>query len=86
MPVFLVYVYSGVIVRVRGESNTFDGKQLHDMTRAASTAYGLSVPAMIAVYLLCRGEILHGLVWLPIYICFTIAAYSVCPLASFKRG
>ena len=84
LPVLVVYLYSGILKKVKNEE-IYDEKQIHDMTHAAAIAGQGSSLMILMLYALYKENILHGLVWFPIYIFFTLAVYSASALFYFRK-
>ena len=85
LPFALIHGYWAVTMRVKSSSETYDEKQEHDMARAASLTWALSIPAMVILFLVDQGGHLGRLMWFPYYLFLTLAFYSGATLFNFKR-
>ena len=85
LPVLFVHLYSAAVMKARKEDEVYDEKQIHDMTRAAATVLPCSFFAIFLLYVLCKANILQGLVWFPIYIFFSLTVYSGSTLFYFRK-
>lgn len=85
LPIFLVYIYTAIIMKARRESDIYDEKQIQNMTQAAAVSWVISIIAVFFLYLMYKEAILTGLVFFPIYFYFSIVIYSASLLFFFKK-
>jgi hypothetical protein len=85
MPLVLVYAYWIAVMRKARTSEVVDEKQNFDMTNAGGLAWGLSIPAMGAAFVLYEEGLFDPSLWFPYYLFVTLLLYSVATLYFFKR-
>jgi hypothetical protein len=85
LPAVIIYLYSAVVMKARGNKPAFDEKQGLDMTRAAALSLPFSIAGMFLLYALYRESVFEGLVWFPVYLFLTLTVYSAAVLVYFRR-
>jgi len=85
MPLVLLYAYWIAMMRAAPTGQALDDKQDFDMTRAAATTWGLSVPAMCVTFALSDKSALNGGLWFPYFLFVTLLIDSGLTLYYFKR-
>ena len=84
MPYVIIQVYWLVVERIRRTDKIVDEKQDYDMTKSAGITLGLSIPAMVLIFILYENQILSGIIWFPYYLFVTILFFSSSILFLFK--
>jgi hypothetical protein len=85
IPYFLIFVYWLIVMKIRKSTEIVDEKQEYDMGRGDGITFGISIPAMVIMFILYQNEIVNGLIWFPFYIFVTILIYSSSTLFFFKK-
>jgi uncharacterized protein YjeT (DUF2065 family) len=85
IPYFLIYVYCLIVMKIRKSTEIVDEKQEYDMGRAGGITFGISMPAMVIMFILYQNGIVNGLIWFPFYIFITILIYSSAILFCYKK-
>ena len=86
MPYFIIYIYWLIVMKIRKSTEIIDEKQEYDMGKAGGITFGISMPAMVIIFILYQNGIVKGLVWFPYYIFITIIIYSCSTLFYFKKN
>jgi len=85
IPFVIIHVYWAIIMKTRKTLDVLDEKQEYDMTKAAAITWGLSIPAMVFLFILYDKEILSGIAWFPYYLFTALLIFSATTLFSFKK-
>jgi hypothetical protein len=85
LPLVLLYAYWFAVMRRARSLQVLDEKQDANMARAGALAWGLSVPAMLVVFLLRQAGRFDPALWFPYYILVTLLLHSLGTLYYFKR-
>ncbi len=86
MPYFIIQVYWLTVMKIRRSGEILDEKQEYDMGKAGGITFGISVPAMVFVFILYQNKIVDGLIWFPYYLFITILIFSASTLFYFKKN
>ncbi len=96
LPILLITVAPYLLVAAGWYFNTIrehkagniDEKQKMDMVLAGNTAWLVSIPIMLILYISQYNNIqgLISIFWLPIYIFTTLLIFSACSLLYYKKG
>lgn len=85
LPLVLLYAYWIAVMRKARSLQVLDEKQDANMAKAGALAWGLSVPAMLFVFLLYQAGRFDPALWFPYYILITLLFHSLGTLYYFKR-
>ncbi|MFQ5772537.1 MAG: hypothetical protein ACE5HX_18515 [bacterium] len=85
MPFVLIWIYWGMIIRVRKTTEIIDEKQNLDMTRAAATTWIISIPALAFMFILYEESIMAGTVWFPYFFFMSLFVFSLSLLFFFRK-
>jgi hypothetical protein len=72
-------------MRRAGTGQVLDEKQDADMTRAAATTWGVTIPAMCLAFVLPDAGLFDGGLWFPCYLFVTLLVFSATTLYYFRR-
>jgi hypothetical protein len=86
LPVFIIFLYSLLIIKIREGEEPYDEKQELEMTRAAALTLPFSFIGMFFIYAMYKETVITGLLWFPVYIFLTITVYSSAVIIQFRRG
>jgi hypothetical protein len=86
MPLVLIYVYWGIIMKVRKTTAILDEKQVVNMTSAAAVTWAWSILPMTVIFVLYQEQLLGGMTWFPVYVFLTLFIFSASTLYFFKRA
>jgi uncharacterized membrane protein len=86
MPYFIIYIYWLIVIKIRKSTEILDEKQEYDMSKSGGITFGISIPAMVIIFILYQNEIVKGLIWFPYYIFITILIFSCSTLFYFKNN
>jgi hypothetical protein len=86
MPYFIIQVYWLIVMKIRRSGEILDEKQEYDMGKAGGMTFGISIPAMVIVFILYQNKIAEGLIWFPYYLFITILIFSSSTLYYFKKN
>ena len=86
MPYFVIYVYWIIVMKIRESSEIIDEKQEYNMGKAGGITFGISIPAMLIIFILYQNDIVQGLIWFPYYIFITVLIFSCSTLFYFKKN
>ena len=73
-------------MKIRKSTEIIDEKQEYDMGKAGGITFGISMPAMVIIFMLYQNGIVKGLIWFPYYIFINILIYSCSTLFYFKKN
>ena len=73
-------------MKIRKSTEILDEKQEYDMGKAGGITFGISIPAMVLIYILYQNEIVKGSIWFPYYIFIIILISSCSTLLQFKKN
>lgn len=86
LPVFLVYMYSAILLRKNKGEDIFDEKQNRDMFNAIAISWIVSFFGMFFIFALIEAEPLQNLIWFPLYMFLNILVFSASNLVFFTKG
>ena len=86
MPYFIIQVYWLIVMKIRKSGEILDEKQEYDMGKAGGITFGISLPAMVIIFILYQNEIVQGLIWFPYYLFITLLAFSCATIFYFKKN
>lgn len=85
LPLVMLYAYWFAVMRRARSLQVLDEKQDANMARAGALAWGLSIPAMLLVFLLYQAGRFNPALWFPYFILVTLLLHSLGTLYYFKR-
>ncbi|UCH13873.1 MAG: hypothetical protein JSV22_12300 [Bacteroidales bacterium] len=86
MPYFLILTYWLIVMKIRKSTEILDEKQEYDMSKAGGITFGISLPAMIIIYILYQNGIVQGLIWFPYYIFIAILIFSCSTIFQYRKN
>lgn len=86
LPVFFVYLYSAVLIRIKKGEDIYDEKQNRDIISAIAISWVVSFFGMFFMYALFTSNALQGFIWYPLYVFVNILIFSSSTLVLFKRS
>ncbi|MRR20066.1 hypothetical protein EG827_07715 [bacterium] len=88
LPYFVLIVYWLVRLARKGDRTLYDEKQKQDLALSGLSAWLVSIPVMVVIFLFNCGneDSATGFLWLPYYLFSTLFIFSVSLLKRFKKG
>jgi len=86
LPVFFVYVYSAILMRIKKGEDILDEKQNRDMLYAISISWIVCFISMFFIYALFKSNGIQGYIWFPLFVFLNIFVFSSSTLVLFKRN
>ncbi|NOX89691.1 MAG: hypothetical protein GXO77_11740 [Calditrichaeota bacterium] len=86
LPVFFIYLYVGMLFKVKGGDELFDEKQNWNMTQAAALTFPATIVAVFFIYAMYKEGILTGNVFFPVFLFFSLAVYSAGSIYYFRKN
>ena len=86
LPIFLVYVYWFIVLKITKDTGLMDEKQEFDMAKGAALSMAFTIPCMALLLNLYQRGALEGFVWFPYYLFITLLLFSVGTLYNYRKA
>lgn len=86
LPIFLIYLYWLIVLKVRKSAELVDEKQEFDMAKGAALSMTFTIPCMALLLNFYQRGVLESLVWFPYYLFVTLLLFSAGTLYSYKKN
>lgn len=87
-PYVSVMLYWILMLARKKNLSLYDEKQKHDLATAGLTAWLISIPVMLGIFIPTAFKIswVLSILWFPLYLFVTLLVFSISVLYNFKRG
>jgi len=86
LPVFLIYIYWLIVLKVKKSAGVVDEKQEFDMAKGAALSMAFTIPCMALLLNFYQRGALEGHAWFPYYLFVTLLLFSAGTLYSYRKN